>query len=337
VAVVMANWCSLAFGGAGARRWIGAAVTALLVLAEPAGARAETPPDIVVTIKPIHSLAASVMAGVGSPRLLIDGAGSPHTYAMKPSDAKALNSARLVIRVAPSLETFLNNTLKSLPKSARVLTLEGVPGLVLHPVRTGGNFEDDGHGHGHGHGDGHGKKAAKGAKAPVDGHLWLDPRNASRMATAIAEALAEIDSTRADRYRANAAALNASLTALDRELEAAAKPLAGRSFIVFHDAYQYAEARYGLAASGSITVSPEVQPSAKRLQALRRTIGRLGATCVFAEPQFPPKLLDTVVEGTKARRGTLDPLGAAIPAGPDHYPALMRALMRDLSACLGSG
>jgi zinc transport system substrate-binding protein len=118
------------------------------------------------------------------------------------------------------------------------------------------------------------------------------------------------------------------------ELEDRTKPLAGHSFIVFHDAYQYFERRFGLEATGSVTVSPEVAPSARRLSALRRKISELKAVCVFSEPQFEPRLVATITEKTAARRGVLDPLGVSIPAGPAHYPTLLRNLATDLEACL---
>ncbi|HRD76643.1 MAG TPA: zinc ABC transporter substrate-binding protein [Hyphomicrobiaceae bacterium] len=291
-----------------------------------AGTARGAPPEVIATVKPVHSIAAAVMDGVGVPRLLIDGAASPHTYALKPSDAKALNGARLIIRVSPGLETFLDSTLKSLPKSVRVLSLDRAEGMVLLAVRTGANFDGDDHGHGHGHG--------KSKSAAMDAHIWLDPRNAAAIAGAVAGALSDIDPANAEAYRTNAKRASDKFANLDRELESLARPLAGKPFVVFHDAYQYAEKRYGLTAVGAITVSPEIQPSAKRLQALRRTIQRLHAHCVFVEPQFPPKLIDTIIEGSKARRGTVDPLGVAIPAGPDHYATLMRTLIADFAACL---
>jgi len=154
------------------------------------------------------------------------------------------------------------------------------------------------------------------------------------MIAAIAVALASADAENAARYRANAEMVAARLDALDGELQTTLAPGKRRPFIVFHDAYQYFDRRYDLDAAGSITVSPERQPGAARLQRLRRKIGELGAVCVFAEPQFEPTLLQTVVAGTKARTGTLDYLGAGIPPGPDAYFATMRALARSLTDCL---
>ncbi|HWV83605.1 MAG TPA: zinc ABC transporter substrate-binding protein [Hyphomicrobiaceae bacterium] len=287
--------------------------------------------NVVATIKPIHSIAASVMAGVGEPRLLIDGTASPHTFTLKPSDAKALSAARVVFRVSDGLEPFMIKVARSLPKSAEVVTLEKVPGLTLLEIRSGGTFDDDDHTHGksgkHSHSHDHDKNA-------IDGHLYLDPANAILIATHMAEVLSKADPASAERLKANAEAFGRDMRALMAELEARTKPLADRPFIVFHDAYQYFERRFGLEAAGSVTVSPDIAPSARRLSALRRKISALKAVCVFSEPQFEPRLVATITEKTNARRGVLDPLGVAIPAGVAHYPTLLRNLAADLEACL---
>jgi zinc transport system substrate-binding protein len=124
------------------------------------------------------------------------------------------------------------------------------------------------------------------------------------------------------------------LDALDAELHQGLSDLRGRPFIVFHDAYQYFEVRYSLSAAGAITLSPEQAPGAQRLREIRKTIRERQATCVFAEPQFEPRLVATAVEGSGARQGVLDPLGADLKAGPDAYFVLMRRLAAGLRACL---
>ncbi len=289
--------------------------------------------SVVTTIKPIHSIAAAVMAGVATPKLLIDGAASPHTFSLKPSDAKTLAGARVVFRVSDGLEPFMIKVIRSLPDTVQVATLEKVPGLTLYPMRTGGTFEADDHGHGKGGKHKHGHAHAD-EKNATDGHLFLDPVNASLIAAHMAEVLSKAQPAGADRFKANAEAFGGEMRALVAELESKTKPLAGRPFIVFHDAYQYFERRFGLEATGSVTVSPDVAPSAKRLSALRRKVSELKAVCVFAEPQFEPRLIETITEKTDARRGVLDPLGVSIPAGPAHYPTLLRNLAAGLDACL---
>jgi zinc transport system substrate-binding protein len=285
---------------------------------------------VVVTSKPIHALVAGVMNGAGTPALLVDGPASPHTYAMKPSDAQKVQQADILFRVSEGLEPFTAKLVKALPKTVRVATLEDAQGMKLLERRSGGTFDEDAHGgkeHGHEHG---------GGKESHDPHVWLDPDNAKAMVSEIAKVLAEKAPDQADTFKANAAALNDKIDALALEIEGELKPLTGKPFIVFHDAYQYLEKRFGLPAAGSITVNPDEQPSGKRLSALRRKVMKLGAACVFAEPLFEAKLTNVIVEGTRVKTAILDPEGIALQAGPDLYFQLMRKLAADLKACLGA-
>ncbi|CAO3410861.1 zinc ABC transporter substrate-binding protein ZnuA [Azospirillum largimobile] len=304
-------------------------------------AQAEAP-KVVVSIKPIHSLVASVMQGVGEPTLLVRGGASPHSYSMKPSDAKALSAADLVVWVGPELESFLEKPLKANAPKATRLTLMELKGLTLLETREGGAWEAHDHGHEGGHKGGHDHKHDhKGhdhaeEHEELNSHIWLDPANARAIVTATAEALAAKDPAGAEAYRTNADRTLQQLDALDAELKATLAPVKDKPFVVFHDAYQYFEARYDLSAVGSITVSPDRRPSAKRLSAIRAKIGGLGAACVFAEPQFEPALVQTVVEGTKAKTGVLDPEGTELPEGVALYPTLMRNLAASLRGCLGA-
>jgi zinc transport system substrate-binding protein len=324
--------------------WIAAASSAaFLYLSCCTGASAEL--KVVATIKPIHALVAGVMAGVAEPKLLIDGAGSPHTFALKPSDARALNAADVVFRVSDVLEPFMIKVLTSLSKTVRVVALADASGITLYKMRTGATFEPHSHEHAgsgrsgkkagaHSHHDHQHGQSAKTAAAN-DGHIWLDPANARIIVQYVAAVLATEAPEHAARFKDNAEGLSRSLDQLDADLEQTLKPLAGRPYVVFHDAYQYLEQRYGLSPAGAVTISPELAPSAKRLSELRRKISTLEAVCVFAEPQFEPKLVHTVTEGTSARTGTLDYLGASLRPGPDLYFTVMRNLAADLKACLG--
>ena len=310
-------------------------LVAFVALVSPAQAEVR----VVVTSKPIHSLVTSVMDGpggrFGQPSLLVSGSASPHTYAMKPSDAKSVSAAQVFFRVSEDLEPFTGKLVKSLAASVRVETLAAAPGLKRLPKREGGAFEDDGHGHGHG---GHKASAGKVGNqqlptAEVDPHLWLDPDNANIMARRIAQVLAEAEPANAAGYTANAAALivrNDRLAA-DLRRELAARPT--RPFIVFHDAYQYFEAWAGLAAAGAITTNPEVPPTGKRLATLRAKIKTAGVACVFSEPQFQPKVIAAVTEGLAVRTGTLDPEGTLLEPGSALYDQLMRDLAKGLVGC----
>jgi zinc transport system substrate-binding protein len=292
-----------------------AAAAATLLAAGPAAAF----DGVVASIKPIHSLVAGVMEGVGQPALIVQGGASPHTYALRPTDAEALQSAKLVFWIGPALEAFLEKPLGTLSSGATVIELDKAPGMTLLPIREGGTFEADDDGD---------------AEGPFNAHVWLDPQNARAMVEAIAVALAQADPGNGDRYRANAQALEKRLDGLESEVAETVEPVKGRGFIVYHDAYQYFENRFGLAAAGSITISPETAPGAARIAEIREKIEELGAACVFTEPEFEPKIVDVTIEGTGARRGVLDPLGAELTDGPHLYFELLANLAGSLRRCL---
>ncbi len=310
------------------RRTLFAAAVAAAVAA-PATVAADAP-AVVVSIAPVHALVARVMAGVGAPRLLIPGAASPHTFALKPSDARAIAGARVVFWIGPELERFLTKPLASLAApgdGARVVALARADGVGVLPARRVGAWADD-------NGDADHRRDHDHDRDAADPHSWLDPVNAAAMVRAIVETLPAADPGNAARYRGNGDAALAELAALHAEVAATLAPVRDVPYVVFHDAYQYFEKRFGLAAAGAIAVGAGRAPGARRVAELRRVIVARGAACVFAEPQFEPALARTLVEGTGARIGTLDPLGAALPPGSGLYGELLRRMARSLADCL---
>ncbi len=284
---------------------------------------------VVATIKPVHALVAEVMGDTGAPELLVDGASSPHSYIMKPSDAAKLASAGIIFRVSPTIEPFTVKAARTLAKSTEMVTLQSAPGVATLPQRLGGPFDAHDHDHEHGH-----DTESHTAAGAIDGHVWLNPDNAKAMLDEIARRLAARAPAFAATYATNAAAAKARIDALTADLSNQIAPVVGKPYVVFHDAYQYFEKRFGLNVVGSITIDPEIPPSGKRLSGLRQRIASLGALCVFGEPNFDAKVIAVVTEGTKARSGILDPEGAALTAGPDLYDKLMRSLASGLVKCL---
>lgn len=281
-------------------------VAILLLFSMPALAA----PKVAVSIKPLHSLVAGVMAGVGEPELIVKGSASPHGFQLKPSQMRALREAELLVFVSPAFERFL--PLASLPPEKRLAMAE-IPGMTLLPMR--GHDEHDGHDHG-----------------AHDPHMWLDVANARLLARVLATRLSEIDPENAARYAANAKAVGAKLTALDAALKAALTPLKGKPYFVFHDAYRYFERAYGLQSLDALTLSPDSAPRPKRLAGVRGRIAE--GTCVFREPNFPEEKLRAFLQGTPAQTGTLDPEGLSMEEGADMYFMLMRRLAESLSDCL---
>jgi len=314
--------------------------------------------DVVTSIKPVHSLVSSVMKGVDSPYLILDGASSPHTYSLKPSGARKLQDAELVFWMGDEIETFLKEPIKNISGSAAIIKLLNAHGLKRIEFREGGMFDDHGHDdhkehaekeHDHGHDD-HEKHAEKEhdqghddhekhdnhAHGEIDPHVWLDPVNAIALVHEIEEALVKADPAHAAVYEENARKLRSQLNSLVSELRDQLEPVQDKGFIVFHDAYHYFEQRFDVSAVGSITVSPEVLPGAQRISELREKIMSLSATCIFSEPQFEPKLVKSLVEGSGAKTGVLDPLGASIASGPDMYFQLLRNMASSIKTCLAA-
>ncbi|WP_118132879.1 zinc ABC transporter substrate-binding protein [Oceanicella sp. SM1341] len=353
----------------------GMAVTAALA----AGTAAAEVPSVATDIPPVHSLVARVMQGVGTPDLIIRPGASPHDYALRPSEAAALQRADLVFWVGEELTPWLEGPVSELASGAESIQLLETPGTTELAFREGATFEahshgdahegheehahDDheGHGHeGHGHDDhgheehgheehghdahahddhghddhAHGEDAHGHDHHGHDPHAWLDPENARVWLGVIADRLAALDPEHAAAYAANADAGRAELTALEERINASLDGLHDTPFIVFHDAYQYFETRFGLAAAGAISIGDGAAPGAARLAEIRDKVQRLDVRCVFAEPQFNPGLVETVLQDTEAKAGVLDPLGAKLEPGPGLYPALLQEMADGLRACL---
>lgn len=310
-----------------------AALAATLALTLLAASRSPAAPRVVVSIPPLHSLAASVMQGVANPALIVRGYGSPHTYQMRPSDAAALHEADVIFSIGESLETFLQKPLSTLGQRARIVEIMDAEGLIRYRNREGGAWAL-GSAPEHDRAAGTTRDDHSQEHGQFDPHVWLDPVNARVMVGQVVKALSAADPANAARYRTNGANVDRRLAALEVELERTFAPVRARAYLVFHDAFQYLERRYGLNAVGAITRSPERAPSAKRLQELRAAVKRRAVRCVFREPQFESALIATVIEDTGARQAVLDPLGADLAPGPDLYFEMMRANARALSACL---
>jgi zinc transport system substrate-binding protein len=298
------------------------------LISQVSSSQASESPKVVVTILPLHSIAAAVMEGRGKPEMLLSANLSPHDFSLRPSQARGLSSADLVVWAGPAMESGLQKIMVSLENGGRLATLLDVPYLTLHASREGGLWEND---HEDSHDEGH-EHTGNG----TDPHMWLDPENGRIIANYLAQRLEQIDPEYGPLYRRNANAFSDRLTAAQKRMAAQLAPLAERPYLVTHDAFQYFEQRFGLAALGSLAISPEQAPGAKRVLEIREFLLAKRALCVFAEPQFQPKVLETLLSGTEVRQGRLDPLGADLTPGAEAYLQLLEQMTADLAACLGS-
>ncbi|MCB1723657.1 MAG: zinc ABC transporter substrate-binding protein [Gammaproteobacteria bacterium] len=296
-------------------------LTLIALLGLSAVTSATAAPRVVASILPVHSLVASVMQGVGVPHLLLRGRQSPHAFALRPSDARALRDADVVFWIGPALERPLARMLGD-GEHARPVALLESPGLTRLQARDPAADHDE--------------QENPASETLPDPHIWLSPANAIAMTDRIAAVLGEVDPVNATLYRTNAARSRALLQTLDAQLR---DRLAGlqQPYAVFHDAYQYLEQRYGLHRVATVTTHPEHRPGAQHLIQLRAALASEQVRCLFSEPQFDMRLIDRLGEGLDIRHAVLDPLGSDIPPGPSAYPTLMRQLADGFVRCLEGG
>lgn len=313
------------------------------VLAAPLSGRfkseaAEGVNHIVTSIKPVHALVSAVLDGIAEPELLLGGASSPHTYSLKPSQARSLQQASLIFWIGRELELFLVKPLSTLGREAGLVTLEETPGVKRLPVREGGAFasseDQDGGNSAEQDQRGDGSETAPDGSPAFDPHIWLDPVNAEMMVTYIAGRLAGLDPDNTARYTANAEAVREQLQQLTEEIDTLLAPVRDRPFVVFHDGFRYFEDRFGLNAIGSLTVNPDTMPGVARIAEIRSKVEDLEAACVFSEPQFQSRIVNVIREGTNAGAGVLDPLGSDLEEGPELYFQLIRNMAASFRACL---
>ena len=292
-------------------------------------------PNVAVDIAPVHSLVARVMQGVGTPDLIIRSGASPHHYSLRPSEAKALQDANVVIWMGEGLTPWMEDAVATLSSEALTMSLLKKEETALLEFRESALFEEHSHDdhsdkdhdeteeHGH---DEH-------AHGTYDPHAWLSPENAKIWLNLIAAQLSTADPENAGTYFTNAAIALTETDTLMTEVSAMLEPIRGTRFIVFHDAYQYFETVFDFPASGAISLGDATDPSPARITKIQDRIKDQGVQCVLAEPQFKKGLVATVLEGTDAKTSIIDPLGVALEPGPTLYPQLIRNMAKTLVDC----
>ena len=309
---------------------------------------------VVATIKPIHSLASYLMDGIGKPGLIVDGYASPHGFALKPSHAKMIQNADIIFWVGEDIEGFLEKPLKTIAKKAEKIELMEIKGLTKLKFRERNIFEGhDDHGHkeddhddhakkeddhdDHGHDDehkedNHDDHGHEGhAHGEFDPHIWLDPMNAKVILSEMAEHLIENDQKNEAKYQANLKKAHKDLDKLTKKV----KSELNKDFksIVFHDAYQYFEERFGINILGAFTVNTDVMPGAEQLAEIREVIEHDKVSCIFSEPQFNPDIIKAVAKDTNVATGVIDPLGATLNPGKDLYFDLIGNMSKSFKGC----
>ncbi len=307
----------------------------LVALLFVANAQAEV--RLLTSIKPLQLIAAAVQDGVGVPDVLLPPGASPHHYALRPSDVRRVREADLLYWIGPDMEGFLPRVLDGRDKPD--VAVQELPGLSLRHFgdsHAGHEHEHEHDEHGHDQADdglGHDHDHRPGS---LDAHLWLLPANARVIAARMAADLANLDVANAARYAANLQAFEARLDALDGRIRPQLASIADKPYFVFHEAYDYFEAAYGLKHAGVFSVLGEVQPGARHVAAMRQRLQQAGPSCVFSEPPLRPRLAETLSAGLPVKLAELDALGGELPVSATGYEQLLENLANGLTECLGS-
>lgn len=275
-------------------------------------------PRVIVDIAPVHGLVARVMDGVGSPELLLPSTASVHSHALRPSEAALLESADIVIWVGEDLSPWLMAPIDSLASEAVVVRLLDTTGTRLLPFREDSGADDD-HDHAHDE-DAH------------DPHAWLDPENGALWLDTIAAVLSAADSGNAAVYGANAAEAKAEIAVAVGNVESLLSSPQEIRYAVFHDAYQYFEARFGLMPIGAVTLGDAAPPGPGHLARLEARLKKASTDCLLVEPKETSRLVGSLAGGA-LRVVQIDPMGADLTLGKEFYPALLSKLAESFDAC----
>jgi zinc transport system substrate-binding protein len=284
---------------------------------------------LLTSIKPLQLIAAAVQDGLGVPEVLLPPGASPHHYALRPSDVRRVREVALLYWVGPDLESFLPRVLGGRDKPS--VAVQDLPGMHLRHFGEGHDEHDEADEEQGEHGDEHDRDHRPGA---LDAHLWLLPANARVIAAKMAADLAAADPANAARYQANLMAFGERLGALDQRLQARLADLAGKPYFVFHEAYDYFEAAYGLKHAGVFSLASEVQPGARHVAAMRARLQQAGPTCVFSEPPLRPRLAETLSAGLPVTLAELDAMGGGLAVDGRGYERLLEQLGEELAGCL---
>jgi zinc transport system substrate-binding protein len=281
---------------------------------------------IVSSIAPVHAIVVAVAGERAWSDLLLKGSASPHHFSLKPSHARLLQDADFVVLIDFELESFLEKPVRSASDSTAI-ELANAPRIQLWETREIGVLSNE-HGESRSHGHDHGHENHR-----DDLHLWLDPMNAIAMADYLATVLSDADPVGEPIYRANVARFKERAELMMKTIQSQLLPYKNQPYVVFHDAFQYFEKRFGLMSPAILTLNPEMAPSAKVVRQVREYLLSSDTRCVYREPQFSPSILGSMTEGLPITIAELDPLGDGMAIDADYYPQIVLGMAQSFESC----
>ena len=280
---------------------------------------AQSTPNIVISIKPIHSITSALMEGVSRPKLLLESNDSAHTFHLKPSQLNLLSNADLVITIGDSFETGLKKTLGNIKDGSRVIVSE-INDIRLYDFRNVDINEMN--------------KDEHTDHDEYDLHLWLDIDNMIKTAQYISEKLIEIDPENINTYKTNLNKNHSRLNKLKSELKQQLTPFRSERFAIFSDTLQYFEKSFQLQKPVIVTPYHGARLSIHRTLEARNKMKDLKIKCLLYGPENTSKKVDVLTEDLPIKAVSIDILGAKLNAGSDQYFNLMKGLSSQLLECL---
>jgi zinc transport system substrate-binding protein len=287
---------------------------------------------VLTSIKPLQLIAAAVQDGIASPEVLLPPGASAHNYALRPSDVRRVRAVELLYWIGPDMEVFMPRVLAG--RTQLTVAVQDLPGLQLRHFGQAPQADEHEHEHEHEAPSAAGEHDHDHRPGTLDAHLWLLPANAQVIASRMAADLSAADPANAQRYQANLQAFISRGQALDQRLKARLAPVLGKPYFVFHEAFDYFEAAYGLKHSGVFSLASEVQPGAQHVAQMRERLQAAGPTCVFSEPPLQPRLAQTLSAGLPVTLAELDAMGGKLPVNSTAYEQLLTQLADALVGCL---
>ncbi len=299
--------------------------------------------NLVTSIKPLGFIASSIADGVTEVEIIVPPGASPHDYNLKPSDVQKVKSADLILWIGEDIDGFLDNSIDDIERK-KVITIADLADVEPLLSKSDHDHEHD-HDHHkeehkdehkHDHKDNHGHEHHNHAHddLSVNWHIWYSPQIGKIVAQKVADKLAQQYPAKQDLIAQNLENFNRTLALQSDKIKSQLAPFATKGFYVFHDAYGYFNDAYGLKQTGYFTINPLVAPGAKTLATIKQEIAEHKVNCLFAEPQFTPKVIETLSKGTGVHIGRLDPMGDKVALGKNAYADFLQFTADSYAECL---
>ena len=300
--------------------------------------------DVLASVKPLGFIVSSIADGVTGTQVLVPAGASPHDYNLKLSDIQKVKSADLVVWIGEDIDSFLDKPISQIERK-KVITIADLADVkpLLSKAHHEHFHEDGDHDHKHEHKHDHKHEHKHDHEhhdhdhhegLTTNWHVWYSPAISKIVAQKVADKLTAQFPDKKALIAQNLSDFNRTLAEQSEKITAQLANVKDKGFYVFHDAYGYFNDAYGLKQTGYFTINPLVAPGAKTLAHIKEEIDEHKVNCLFAEPQFTPKVIESLAKNTKVNVGQLDPIGDKVTLGKNSYATFLQSTADSYMECL---